>query len=242
MKTIWAAFVVGGSLAVAGATEIKTAAAFTQAVRSALEKKDLAELEALYYWNGTSEVRKAASMDHMKQMLEFESGKLASVSLVPLPAEFQETQVGFGKRIELTHKPAGLVQEKREQEPRQGFVGSAGTMRPYAIVDGSYYLLATKEVDLGWNGPEDKQLKIKIDGQGRNAIQITTNFNASGVPRKHTSTSGFSMIIGQHFDDVTLTCDDPKADLTMTLLEGDQEVYKSEPLKGAGKLVYQRKK
>lgn len=237
MKTaFWMVFAVWVGALSAGAAGSKTEAEFTQAIQAALKEKSASKFDALFYKEGLSPADQAQNLENTKERMEFDTGEILSVSLVALPPDFQASRIGFGKRVELAREAQGLVEVKSK-----GAFGTGTTRQPYGLVSGAYYLLPTRSVDLGWKGPEDKQLSVQVSGAAKGSGKLVIRYNASGVSCTHEAGMGQSIVIGQYFEEVLLTSSDPKAAVTFTLKEGDQEVYKSEQLTGAGKLTYKRK-
>jgi hypothetical protein len=227
---------LAGLSAFALAEEIKTEKAFLAAIEAATKAKSAEMIVALFHQEGLSDTDKAYAVELEKQYIEFAPGELESVALRPLPEDFNPLMVSQGKKAVMTVAPTGVVELKFKETN-----GSSETNRPYAIVRGSYYLVGSKIVDLNWKGPPDQQLSIQIGGRG-SAGKAKVKYNASGVDLTENTGGQAAALWGQYFDEVTLISEDPKAEITLTLKEGEKEIFRSAPLKGAGKIQYLRKK
>jgi hypothetical protein len=201
---------------------------FVSAWKSAVESKDLAAIEKLTYTDGlTEENRKLVlANDWLERITE-----IKSVSLEPLPEDFQTGGVSNGRKSELLKTPIGLI--KVEGQPWSN-------MKPYAVIDGKYYVIAAKVTKLNWQGPPDQTWNFHVIGKGSEKVKVELAWNASGVDLTREfkrSSSGFP---GQYISSIKVTCPDPDSDLVLKIFQGDKDFYKSAPHKGVGVIEYKK--
>lgn len=207
---------------------------FKAAYRMAMSERSVEKLEALTYTVGMSEQDKVTAA---KMVAYLPAGReIESVQLKALPADFPRENIARGKRIEMTAPPVGMV----EVVFAKGGDGMDKTSTPYAIVDGKYYVVGAKTTNLNWSGPPDKTLSFIVTGSGVGDAHIKVRWNASGVDIEREFSQPSSSFLGQHIEQVTVTSSDPSTDLILLVREKGEEIYKSEPLKGAGTLEYKR--
>lgn len=207
---------------------------FKAAYRTAMAERSVEKLEALTYTVGMSDQDKATAT---KMMAYLPAGReIESVHLKALPADLPREHIARGKKIEMTAPPVGIV----EVVFAKGGEGMNTVSAPYAIVDGKYYVVGAKATDLNWSGPPDKTLNFMVIGSGMKDAQIKVRWNASGVDIEREFSQPSSSFLGQHIEQITVTSGDPSANLILSVREEGKEIYKSEPLKGAGTLEYKR--
>jgi hypothetical protein len=204
------------------------------AVQSAINSNDQATLLNLLYSQGMSEAD--LHLVERSQRALFTDQELEDLTLVPLPSDFQAVAVLQGKKYEATAQPQGLIQIKFK--PKNG--GSLSSGFPYAEVNGEYFLVGTKSTDLNWNGPPDKQIGYGVSGKGQNSVTVEVRWNASGVEQKQTLSSPSAVLMGQYFEEISVTTEDEDAELILTVREDSKEIFQSEPLKGKGTLTYNK--
>lgn len=217
----------------------KAEADFFDAVRNAIERKNVEKYSALHWWKGSSD----EDRENVKKSLELEAGAIDNIVLEPLPAGFQRSRVHMGKRVELTCEPKGLLRIKYKPSETH----AAATTMPYAVIDGAYYLVGIKTTDLHWAGPRDKGFNVMIMGPGADKVRIHLSYNASGVDveedKTHAASYGF---FAQFVNELTVTSSDDDTDVTVELKEMEPgpstkpPIYQSEPLKGKGQVQYLR--
>lgn len=235
MKTLHSiilAALIAGTLVFA--SEPSTPDEFIAAFGTALKEKSSDKLDALTYIAGMSETDKAQAK-RVNQML-FTDEQIDSISLQPLPEDYETVHGMRGKKIEPAYPPAGVV-ETKYSATRNGVVS---TSSPYAVIDGKYFLVPSKTTDLGWSGPADKTMTFMVIGNGQDKVQIRAKWNASGVDQERGFKSPSSSFMGQHFDRITVTSANDDTDVTLTVLEGGKEVFVSGSLKGKGTLDYKK--
>lgn len=201
---------------------------FVAAWKSAVESKDLAAIEKLTYLEGlTEENRKLVlNKDWLDRVTE-----IKTVTLEPLPKDFQSGAVAHGKKSELLKTPIGFI--KVEGKPWSN-------MKPYAVIDGKYFVIGAKVTELDWKGPPDRSWNIHVHGKGSENVVIEYCWNASGVDLTRKMQRSSNGIVGQHINWIKVTSQDPNSELVLELLQGDKAFYKSEPLKGIGTIEYKK--
>jgi hypothetical protein len=207
---------------------------FIAAYRTAMQERSAEKLNPLTYSEGMSEADKQQAAQ-VQQMI-FTDKEIDSITLAPLPADFQTVFIQRGKKIEPTYTPIGLIQTKY----KDGGNGMNSASAPYAVIDGKYFLISSKSTDLGWSGPPDKTITFMVMGQGQDKVQIKAKWNASGVDQERIFKSPSSNFMGQFFKEVTVTSTQDDTDVTLTILEAGKKIFHSEPLKGKGTLEYKR--
>lgn len=209
---------------------------FLSEVKAALTAKDPAKLEGLAYTSGMSDADKAQWAK--SRDLFFTGQEIESIAFTPLPKPARPFYIMKGKKIEPTAPPAGMVTIKYKSANNGQTSASLG----YTVIDGAYWLVSSKSTDLKWAGPADVNIGFMVIGPGQDKVKITARYNASGVDILQEFDSPSTVIWGQYFSEITVASEDPATDVTLTVRENNREIYKSEPLKGAGKLVYEKKK
>jgi hypothetical protein len=208
---------------------------FISSLQTAIQEKSLEKLNAITYTVGMndSDKKQAASV----QQMFFSNSEIASISIKPLPPDFQSVYIVNGKKWEPTYPPTGVVNIQYKKTDN----GPTGLTPTYAIIDGHYFLISTKTTDLGWKGPPDKTLGFAVTGKGQDTAQITVKWNASGVEleRKFTQHSNMTFL-GQYVEQVDVTSADHGTDVTLTISENGKEIFCSQPLKGKGKIEYKK--
>jgi hypothetical protein len=222
---------------VVAAAQPSTPEDFIAAYRAALEQKDAGKLEALAYTNGMSDADKQMADTMAKMAVGMGGGEIADISLEPLPADFRLGGIANGKKFELTCPPAGLIKVQYKKVAN----GPLSTSAAYAVIDGHYFLVATKSTDLGWKGPPDQSLIVNAMCTSPDKIEIHAKWNVSGVEQEQTFHSGSAGVMGQYFESVTITCSDDNAQTTPTISEGGKEVFHGAALKGKGVVAYTKK-
>jgi hypothetical protein len=219
----------------ATAAEDTDSEAFASALRTAITEKDDQKLEALIYHEGASPEDKLR-MTAMLQRLYFNGKEVNAISFEPLPTDFESVLIVQGRKIEPTSPPKGMV-----NVTFKGAVnGQGNSSGAYAVVDGKFYLVGMKSIDLGWKGPPDKNIGFSVVGQGASELQIHGVWNASGVQlKKEFKTSGITFW-GQHFEELNVKSVNDDCDVTISITEDGKEIY-SEPLKGKGSVQYKKK-
>ena len=211
-------------------------AEFIAAYRDALQEKSVQKLDALTYQVGMSE---AGQKQVDSLLMEFNSNKaeVAEISLKPLPDDFHPVNIGAGKKWELTYPPAGFITVDYKRTPN----GPLSFSAPYAVIGGHYYLVSVKSTDLGWKGPPDRTLGLNALSFSPNEdLRITVRWNVSGVDQEKIFKTSSVIIMGQYFEQVTVTRLTDGKDLTLTLTEGGKEIFHSQPLKGKGSIEYKK--
>lgn len=207
---------------------------FLAAFRTALAERSPAKLDALTYSVGMTEADKALAV-RMQQYM-FTDKEIESLSLQPLPEDFQTFFISRGKKIEPTNPPVGLVDLKYKPSGN----GTSGSSLPYTIVDGRYFLVGTKSTLLDWKGPADKNIGYMVMGAGQDGIRAKVKWNASGVDMEHTFKAPSLSFQGQFIKEVMVTSETEDTNVTLTIVEDGKPISVSEPLKGKGKLEYKR--
>lgn len=208
---------------------------FIAAFRTAIQEKSPEKLDAITYSAGMSEADKQLAA--RVQQGVFTDKEIDSVSLMPLPEDFQTVFIMRGKKLEPTYTPTGLIQVTYKGTGN----GINSTSAPYAVIEGRYFLISSKSTDLGWSGPPDKTITFMVMGRGQDKVQIKAKWNASGVDQERVFKSPSSNFMGQHFNEITVTSTEDDTDVTLTILESGKQIYVSEPLKGKGTIEYKRK-
>ena len=217
----------------------KSAAEFIAAYKTAIREKDARKIEVLIYTKGVSaEDQQRVAKSHT-QSLFLSDLEIESVTLSPLPENFKPIRISNGKKFEIIPPPAGYVQIQRE--------GKITSKTPYAVADGIYYLTSAIITDLNWKGPQDKPLMFSVTGTGNHKVKVFVKWNTCGVDQEETYPNSSSLnddcnasFNGQYISEITVTSDQPGTDVTLSIDEDLKEIYKSEPLKGVGKLHYKK--
>ena len=205
--------------------------AFFAALKSAIAAKSTDQLLALTCTTGMSDSDKKFAAIVDQQLLFAEP--VTNISFLTLPPYFRAVYVTQGKKIEPTIQPRGLVEFGFDPDAGNG---ARNTLLPYAIINGSYYLVGCKSTDLGWKGPPDKTLSFMVMGQGAKGIKVDAKWNVSGIEQEGTYIQGSVGFLGQYFESVTVTCADPNADLSLELMENGKDIVP--PLKGKGTITF----
>src|SRR5262249_49325799 len=130
----------------------------------------------------------------------FTNPDIFSVSLSPLPADFQPFMIANGKRYEPSNPPAGVVTISYRQKPN----GLTSEQIPYAEVDGNYRLVSIKSSPLPWSGPPDVNIGFFVVGNGANRVETKARYNASGVDVSQFFTAPSASLAGQYFSEIVV--------------------------------------
>jgi len=215
----------------------KTREDFLAAVRAAFDAKDFKRIHALTWEQGMSDFDKQQENQMLPMMLGG-TGGVESISFAPLPADFMDIPVAWGRRIDITHPADGLVKIVPKPSDKNS---SQELTVPYALIDGGYYLVTSKTMDLGWKGPRDKTLNVSILGTGADKVKIHLKYNASGVDLERDQRSSSEAFVGQYISEVTVKSDREDTDVTLQLMDENQKpYYVSAPLKGKGEIDYHK--
>lgn len=212
----------------------ETPETFLKSVAEALNEQNAAKLDALLYTVGMSEADKQMVKSSQQHLLN--NPGVDTIELQPLPEDFQSVFIVHGKRIEPTALPAGIVSIKYKQAGN----GMTSISFPYATVEGRFYLIGARSTDLNWKGPEDKNIGFMILGKEADKLKGKVKWNASGVDLEKPITTSSVSFLGQYIEGVTITSDHDDTDVTITILENGNPIFKSDPLKGKGTLEYKR--
>ena len=140
LHSIAATLVISSALALASGPT--TPEEFTAAFSAALKEKSPEKLAALTYTVGASESDK--EQVKLAQKMVLSDKEIDSVTLQPLPDDYETAFIMRGKKIEPTYPPAGLIRTTFKN-PDHGLSSTSG---PYAIVDGRYYLITSNGVEI----------------------------------------------------------------------------------------------
>jgi hypothetical protein len=213
-------------------------AEFIAAYRTAMQEKSIQKLNALTYFVGMAASDKQQTDSLFK--MEFDqngSNEIADISLDPLPDDFHPINVMAGKKWEPTYPPAGLIKILYKGTAN----GPLSSAAPYAIIGGHYYLTSVKSTDLNWKGAPDRSLIINALSSSPTGIRLIVRWNVSGIEQQQTFKTPSVGLMGQYFEHVTATSLDDGGNLTLVILEGGNEVFHSQPLKGKGSIEYAKK-
>jgi len=214
----------------------KTKDDFLTAVRKAYEEQDVKRVHELTWEQGMS----AFDHNQQQQMLDMMvyNGGVDSIVFQPLPPDFMDIPVAWGRRIEPTHAADGIITVNLKPSDKNS--NSAVSM-PYALINGAYYLVTSKTTDLGWKGPQDQPVTVAVAGPGQEKVKIHVQYNASGVDLERDQISPSNSFPAQYLTLVTVTSDTDDASVTLRLLDGKGNAfYESKPLKGKGRLQYHK--
>gem|GEM_PF-1249951 len=257
MKLLISILFVSMACSVCYSAPPKTKDQFLAAVRAAYESKDVKHVAALTWWAGASEEDRKM-LEGIDSMTLKNVQPIEAVTLEPLnPAQTFDDMVRNGKRYGITFPPIGMVKVKRKADNTPS---PSETLRPYAVIDGGYYIVTSKITDLGWKGPQDKCFNVIVTGLIEDHVTIHIKYNASGVelekeetlPAAGSQPSGnmtpnggggrgsvCDAFFAQYIEEVTVT--NNTDDVALELREGMNEpFYKSEKLKGKGQIHYKR--
>ena len=213
----------------------KTPEEFVTKIREALSSKDSAALEALTYREGMTDQDKEMSAG-VEQMMFENSPAIEEIAVKPLPPNLPGFHIIRGRKIEMTGPPAGLIEIKYQGDSN----GTQTSSRPFTIIDGIYYFVGTKSSDLGWTGPEDKNIGFMVIGRGQSDVKIVVKWNASGVTQTRAFDEPSVTFWGQHIDSLTVTSDSDETDVAISIQEGGKTIHTAEPLTGRGTREYKR--
>lgn len=230
MRRLACLFIIG-CLASAQAADAPDPDKFTEALKQAIMEQDEKTLQSFADDEGLSEEGQERQKLSVKKM--FPSADVFSVSLGPLPVDFPMSFIMNGYLFEPTHPPEGIITVSFRQES-----GLTSRQYVYAVVDGKYKIVATKRKSLNWKGPPDTNLGFILEGDGAEAAVTTVRINASGVDVERVIHGASINMWGQHFNGIEVESKDPNANLTLKVIRDGKEIYKSEILKGAGKIIY----
>ncbi len=230
-KTVLACAAILACLA-SHAAPIKSSQDFLDTIKAAMTAQDMKLLHSLIYDKGMPEADKTPPEN------DAPSGKnaveIASITLDPLPKGYQTLAVVSGVRYEPTYPPAGLVAIRFAKNPG----GPDSTSMPYAIVDGAYYLVATKKTDLNWKGPPDSTIGYFLIGQGTDKVAISGKYNVSGVDLGGDFSAASMSLTGQYISEMTVVSNSDDVHVTLVILQDGKRVFTSEPLIGRGTIEY----
>jgi hypothetical protein len=215
--------------------EVKDGRVFLAELKTVIMQRDAKKLDQLTYSVGMSASDRAQVAEVNEQML-FQQTNIASIAFVPLSKSFQPTTVVQGKRIEFTHRPVGEVELKYKDDSN----AQESVSLPYAIIKGSYFLVSSKTTDLHWSGPPDVNIGFMVIGAGQDKVKIRVKYNASGVDFDQVFADPSATFWGQYISEMMVTSEDERTDVTLTVMRGGKEIYKSGRLRGKGELKYKR--
>ena len=233
LHSITIAVIINSTLLLA--SEPKSPEDFIAAFRTVIKEKSTEKLAALTYLVGATDADKE-QVKRVAQQVIFTDKEIDSISLQPLPEDYQSVYIMRGMKLEPTYPPSGIIQTKYSGTGN----GLNSTSSPYAVIDGKYFLVTSKRTDLGWTGPEDKIITFMVMGRGQDKVQVKAKWNASGVDQERIFKSPSDNFLGQHFNQITVTSTDDDTDVTLTVLEAGKEIFVSQPLKGKGVLEYKK--
>jgi hypothetical protein len=212
--------------------QTRSASDFLAAYREAAQAKSVEQLDALAYRNGMTESDKQQEDASLQKQFDSNKLDLEDVSFAPLPVDYSTVHIAFGKKWESTCPASGMVRAFY-----RGPHGTSTISRPYAIVDGAYYLTGVHCEDLGWTGPRDRMFVIESIPPSA-PVQIAVKWNASGVEQERTFDRAAVPIIAQYIEKVVATESGAATTTTLVVREGSQEIFRSQPLQGPGVLSY----
>ena len=215
----------------------KSAEEFIAAYKTAVQEKSAEKLTALIYTKGVSEQDQQRVAKSHAQMASMSDQGIESVTLDPLPMGFKPIRFANGKKFEAIPTPTGYIQIQRG--------GKITSKTLYSVAGGIYYITSAIITDLNWKGPPDKPLMFSVEGAGSDKVKAIVKWNTCGVDQEETyqfAMSGYcnSSFNGQYISEITVTSDQPETDVILTIEEDRKEIYKSEPLKGVGKIHYKK--
>jgi hypothetical protein len=214
----------------------KTKEDFLAAVKGAYEAQDKKRVHALTWEAGMSDFERNQEQQTLDMMV-YNKG-VQKVYFQELPPDFMDTPVAWGRRIEPTHKPDGIITV--DEMPSNGQESTSIAM-PYACIDGTFYLITAKSTDLQWKGPRDHTLNVSVTGTGADKVKIHVKYNASGVDLERDQSSPSNAFPGQYVSEVRVTSASDEADVKLRLLdETGKAYYESARLKGRGEVVYRK--
>ncbi len=223
----------------ASASPPRTPEEFIAVYRAAMEDRDLDKLKILTYTVGMSEEDKRLTF--MDDEMGFPEQEIERVTLEPLPEDYQDVWFVSGMKIESTSPPEGMIKVYyRQPEKPLGVATINHSMRPYTIVDGTFFLVGVKTTDLQWEGPSDKIIGFSVRGEESDRVKVRVEWNASGINQEREYARNSFSFWGQHIDQVTVTTLDDRADIILEVLEEGEVIYTSDRLKGKGTIQYQR--
>jgi hypothetical protein len=218
----------------------KTEKEFLARFRQAVSHGDARAIDELTYQEGMSEQDKAMSARANQSLVRY-AYEIRDVALKDLTKDFPTSAIQYGKKVEMTGPPVGVVEVKYGAGASGASESSVSTMSPYTVIDGIYYLVGPKSSDLGWTGPRDNNIGFMVTGQDAEKAQILVEWNASGVDLIREFTEPSSTFWGQYIRAVKVTTESAESDLKLVVLENGATIFTSDPLQGKGTLVYQRK-
>jgi hypothetical protein len=208
---------------------------FFAAVRAAFEAKDYKRVHQLTWEKGASDVDTKEYDQCMHEWFGYPAN-LGNISIGPLTESCIQPGIGNGRRSEFTYPPAGVVKIVFNSNRKPG--ASVWMGLPYAVINGGYYLVWAKSWDIGWKGPQDKPLRVTVDGMGADNVKGHIKYNVSGVDKEADTPRGdFN---GQYISEVTIESTGDNVDVVLRILDGKKIIYESAPLKGKGQIVYKK--
>ncbi len=215
----------------------KTAEDFKRAFRTASDSGNPDAITSMV-WFGDASPADRESYEQAQTLLG-PPPKIESVELIDTPDYINPVMVANGTK----HEPTAPIVGCLEVTYVKNKSGRSGTITPYAMIDGGYYLVASKSTPVDWTGPPDHPLAISIEG-GKDKALMTITYNASGVTLTDSQTvnaQSFSTAFrGQYFEEVTITTEHSGGSLTFTLTDGEKQIHQSKPLQGKGSINYTR--
>jgi len=215
----------------------KTKEEFIAAVRAAFVAKDVKKIHELSWEKGMSDFD-MQQVDQVLPMMVQQLNGGETYSLEPKETESDSPQIMMGRRLEPTHEIDGMV--KIAQKSADGSSSSSMSL-PYALIDGSYYIVSTKSTDLNWKGPPDKTLVVNVTGDGQDKVKTHIKYNVSGLDLEHDQKYASDILSGQYISEVTVTSDSDDVNVVLDLRDEDgNSYYQSAPLKGKGEIHYHK--
>lgn len=202
--------------------------------QNALTSKDSLQIAAMIYQEGMSEQDRTMTAQSIQRIIA-NGSEIDEVALAPLPKGFRAVEIAHGKKVEMTGPPLGMLNVRYED----GAIFHESS-RPYTIIDGTYYLVGPKSSDLGWDGPPDKQIGFVVRGTGQDSMKIEVSWNTSGVMQSSEFPEPSMTFWGQFIESITVTSESDDAEVTLSIHLAGETTYTSEPLRGQGRIEYQR--
>jgi hypothetical protein len=116
---------------------------FIAAYKTAMQEKSVDKLKALTYSVGVNESDKSQVNSSAPSI--FNDREIGRISLEPLPPDYKLVSFWNGKKFEPTYPPVGMIKiQYKEAAPG----APSSYWRPYAIINGNYFLVATKSTDV----------------------------------------------------------------------------------------------
>jgi hypothetical protein len=219
-------------------TEIKSLEDFKKEIEAAFNSKDPQRYLALHYMEGMEQ----EFIDKIpKSFIDFFS-KEEIESISDSQYLNGDPKILNGFMYEPTAPPIGniIVCFKKKPDSKNISTSSLQTQLSYTTVNGRYFLVGVKKIPLPWNGPHDKRIEFFAAGLNGKNGKIIYQYNASGIDVNTSTTAASLTTFGQYFSKISVFSDDAGNEITLTVTEDQKEIYKSERLKGIGKIEYIR--